>query len=151
MPDRIYRITAVEKTAKPYELLVTWEDGVTAAVDVQRYVEQFKVYASLRGDGWEDCHPFVGEYGWSAAWVADEVEMPSSTLRDWWMFQTSQAMHPKDFQAWMERHGLTLDAAAAALGVSRRMVAYYKGGKRLIPRTILLATKGYDVEVSEAA
>ena len=45
--------------------------------------------------------------------------------------------------------GLRADAltdAADALGLSRRQMAYYAGGKHPIPRTVLLACKGWEVE-----
>lgn len=45
---------------------------------------------------------------------------------------------------WMARHGLTLDAAAQALGVSRRMLAYYRSGKHPLPRTVALARLGWE-------
>ena len=41
------------------------------------------------------------------------------------------------------RNGLSLAQAAAALGLSLRMVAYYTSGTRAVPRTVLLACKGY--------
>jgi len=47
------------------------------------------------------------------------------------------------FQTFLERHGLTLDAAAAVLGISRRQVAYY-AKDRPIPRLVTLACAGYD-------
>jgi predicted transcriptional regulator len=44
----------------------------------------------------------------------------------------------------MEGHGLTLDRAAEALGLSRRIVAYYLSGEQPVPKTVMLATEGYD-------
>jgi transcriptional regulator with XRE-family HTH domain len=44
----------------------------------------------------------------------------------------------------MERHALTLDRAAEALGLSRRTVAYYLSGEQPVPKTVMLATEGYD-------
>ena len=48
------------------------------------------------------------------------------------------------FRAWMEGHGLTLDRTAEALGLSRRIVAYYLSGEQPVPKTVMLATEGYD-------
>jgi transcriptional regulator with XRE-family HTH domain len=47
-------------------------------------------------------------------------------------------------RGWMEGHGLTLDRAAEALGLSRRTVAYYLSGEQPVPKTVMLATEGYD-------
>jgi transcriptional regulator with XRE-family HTH domain len=49
------------------------------------------------------------------------------------------------FRAWRTRHGLSLTAAAEALSLSRRMVAYYCSGDKPVPRNILLACKGWEV------
>lgn len=46
---------------------------------------------------------------------------------------------------WMNHHVMTLDVAAAALAVSRRMLAYYRSGEKPIPRTVGLAMLGWDV------
>lgn len=46
--------------------------------------------------------------------------------------------------AWMHRHGLSLDQAAQALGLSRRMLAYYRSGEKPIPRTVALAMRGWE-------
>jgi hypothetical protein len=44
---------------------------------------------------------------------------------------------------------LSLSKTAEALGISRRMAAYYSNGEKPVPRAILLACKGW--EVSHAA
>lgn len=41
----------------------------------------------------------------------------------------------------MEQHALTQEAAAA-LGLSRRMIGYCLSGEKVIPKTVLLATEG---------
>jgi hypothetical protein len=49
---------------------------------------------------------------------------------------------PERFDAWMAEHGLSLNAAADALGLSRRMIAHYRTGSRPIPRVVALACEG---------
>jgi len=49
------------------------------------------------------------------------------------------------------RNGLSLTKAAEALGLSRRQVAYYASGEHEVPRTVLLACKGWEVEQRAAA
>lgn len=44
----------------------------------------------------------------------------------------------------MEGRGLPLDRVAKALGLSRRTVAYYLSGEQPVPKTVMLATEGYD-------
>ncbi|WP_223306946.1 DUF2442 domain-containing protein [Acidithiobacillus ferrivorans] len=51
----------------------------------------------------------------------------------------------EDFIEWMERNNLSLSRAAEAIGMTRRMIAYYKNGSRPIPKTVWLACIGYEV------
>jgi transcriptional regulator with XRE-family HTH domain len=50
------------------------------------------------------------------------------------------------FLEWRLRHALSLSKTAVALGISRRMVAYYSNGDRKVPRPILLACLGWELE-----
>jgi transcriptional regulator with XRE-family HTH domain len=52
---------------------------------------------------------------------------------------------------WMHRNGLNLETAAKALGISRRMLSYYRSGQKPIPRHIWLACLGWEVEQHKAA
>jgi predicted transcriptional regulator len=51
-----------------------------------------------------------------------------------------------EFSRWRWRNGLSLTNAAEALGLSRRQVAYYASGEHEVPRTVLLACKGWETE-----
>jgi len=53
------------------------------------------------------------------------------------------------FRAWRARNQLT--TAAAALGLSRRMIAYYDSGEREIPKTVRLACDGWETTRKRAA
>ncbi|MHB1581299.1 MAG: helix-turn-helix domain-containing protein [Acidithiobacillus sp.] len=57
----------------------------------------------------------------------------------------------EDFIQWMERNNLSLSHAAEAIGMTRRMMAYYKNGSRQIPKTVWLACIGYEVLERHAA
>ena len=46
----------------------------------------------------------------------------------------------------MHRNGLTLDSAAEALGISRRMLVYYRNGDKSIPKHIWLACLGWECD-----
>ena len=48
------------------------------------------------------------------------------------------------FRDWRERKAYTLDAAAQALGLRRRMVAYYDQGDKPIPKVVALATRALE-------
>lgn len=49
----------------------------------------------------------------------------------------------------MDRNNMTLNSAAAALGISRRMVAYYRNGEKAIPKHIWLACLGWELCAAE--
>jgi len=55
------------------------------------------------------------------------------------------------FLRWRWKHGLSLTAAADALGLSRRTIAYYVSGEQEVPRTVLLALKGWEQEERKSA
>lgn len=48
------------------------------------------------------------------------------------------------FNAWMERNHLSLTKAAEALGMSRRMISYYRTGSRPVPTVVDLACTGWE-------
>jgi DNA-binding transcriptional regulator YiaG len=69
----------------------------------------------------------------------DEIDMAAETLWRLTQEQSGATMSPAAFKQWRERKAYTLDTAARALGVSRRMVAYYEQGAKPIPRVVALA------------
>ena len=56
------------------------------------------------------------------------------------------ASHRRQLSEAAEQLGLSLSDAAQALGVTRRMIAYYEAGRDLIPRMVGLACKGWEAE-----
>ena len=145
MPKKVLpRIVAVEADKKPLTLRIRWDKGDESRVDVSGLIETFRVYEPLRRSPKLFRQVRVGEYGTDVVW-SDEIDMPADTL---WRLAQEQAgvtMSPDAFRRWRERRATTLDAAAHALGVSRRMVAYYEQGAKPIPRVVALATRGLDL------
>jgi len=124
-------------------LVVTWDDGRRAEIDLAPIIAARKVLAPL-GDP-EVFHSVqtAGD-GWSAEWPAAGIDLGAAQLRRWADEQAGEAMPAEAFRAWLEGHGLTLERAAEALGLSRRTVAYYLSGEQPVPKTVMLATEGYD-------
>ena len=52
---------------------------------------------------------------------------------------------------WAHRNNLSLGTAAEALGISRRMLAYYRSGQKPIPKHIWLACIGWEAQKNKAA
>jgi hypothetical protein len=80
--------------------------------------------------------------GWSLEWPSG-IDFGVEQLRRWADEQAGEIMRVADFRAWMDEHGLTQEAAVQALGLSRRMIAYYLSGEKPIPKTVMLATEGW--------
>jgi DNA-binding transcriptional regulator YiaG len=145
MPRKVLpRITAVTPDTAPMTLRVRWDTGDESLIDVSGMFESFRLYAPLRQSPGLFGQVRVGEHGTDVVWT-DEIDMSADTL---WRLAREQAgttMTPAEFRHWRERKAYTLDAAARALGISRRMVAYYEQGDRPIPRVVALATRGLEL------
>ena len=117
--------------------------GVQGDDIVSGLVETFRVYEPLRRSPELFGRVRVGDYGTDISWT-DEIDMAADTLWRLAQEQSGQTMSPDAFKHWRERKAYTLDAAAHALGLSRRMVAYYEQGAKPIPRVVALATHALD-------
>jgi DNA-binding transcriptional regulator YiaG len=145
MPRKVLpRIAAVSPGDEPLTLRVRWDKGDESLIDVSGMIESFKIYAPLRHSPELFRQVRVGEYGTDVVWT-DEIDMSADTLWRLAQEQTGATMTPDQFRHWRERKAYTLDTAARALGISRRMVAYYEQGNRPIPRVVALATRGLEL------
>jgi hypothetical protein len=142
--DNIRTIAKIRARA-PATLSLQWSDGTKATLDLDELLKD-KAYRPLRNpDVFVRAH--IGEWGHSVEWPSN-VDLSAELL---WLETLSATGHrdTREFLEWRLRHGLSLSRTAEALGVSRRMVAYYSNGEKPVPRPILLACKGW--EVSHAA
>lgn len=138
------RIAAVSAGEKPLTLRIRWVDGEEAEVDVSGLVETFRLYEPLRRSHQLFRQVRLGEYGTDVVWP-DEMDIAAVTLWRLAQEQSGTTMSPEAFRHWRERNAYTLDLAARALGVSRRMVAYYEQGAKPIPRVVALATRSLEI------
>ena len=145
MPRKILpRVAAVTPGEQPMTLRVRWDKGEESLIDVSGMIQSFRVYAPLRQSQKLFRQVRVGEYGTDVVWT-DEIDMAADTLWRLWQEQAGATMTPEAFRDWRERKAYTLDEAARALGLSRRMVAYYEKGDRPIPRVVALATRALEI------
>jgi len=145
MPKRILpRITAVSADKNPLTLRIRWDKGEESHVDVSGLIETFRIYEPLRRSQELFRQVRVGEYGKDIVWN-DEIDMAAETLLRLTQEQSGATMSPAAFKQWRERKAYTLDSAARALGVSRRMVAYYEQGAKPIPRVVALAARALEL------
>jgi hypothetical protein len=131
-----------------YALHMRWSNGKEFTVDLHELVFRLKGLRSLR-----DANVFaragVGEGGYSIEWPGDR-DVGSDRLWEIALEQNGRT-DAAEFIRWRWRNNLSLTAAAEALGVSRRQIAYYASAEHEVPRTILLACKGWEVERRAAA
>lgn len=138
------RIMEVTAGTQPFTLRIRWDKGRETSVDVSGMVEAFRIFEPLRRspDLFRQVH--VGEHGTDVVWT-DEIDMSADTLWRLAREQSGDTLSAEAFKAWRARKAYTLDSAAAALGISRRMVAYYEEGKKPVPRVVALATRALDM------
>jgi hypothetical protein len=138
--DKSRTITAVRATGAA-SLHLDWSDGTSVDLDLGPVLDD-RAFAALRGAE-TFAQVELGDWGHSLSWSCG-VEMGADLL---WLETLSATGHgdARAFIEWRMRHGLSLSKAADALGVSRRMVAYYSNGEKKVPRAILLACRGWEV------
>lgn len=161
MKADIHRILAV-RAVGPQSVSVAWDDGRTSTVDLAALIAGTPVLAPLRDETlFRRVH--VGEDGWEIVWptssvssasladpadpIGEDAAVDAHHLERLAMEQSGAAMPREAFRAWRAANGLSLTAAARVLGISRRTVAYYESGTRIIPRLVRLACKGADTEL----
>jgi DNA-binding XRE family transcriptional regulator len=144
MPKKMLpRIAAVKAGSSPFTLRITWEKGGESVVDVSGMIGSFRLYAPLRRSPALFRKMRVGEHGTDVVWT-DGIDMSADTLWRLAQEQTGATMSADAFRHWRERKAYTLQEAASALGISRRMIAYYEEGNRPIPRVVALAARALE-------
>jgi Protein of unknown function (DUF2442) len=137
----IGKITAVSITGSA-TLNVTWDDGRNGPIDLSLIIAHRPALAPLANAD-EFAQAVISPNGWSLEWPCG-IDFGGPQLRRWADEQGGETMAAHVFRRWVEGNALTLDRAAQALGLSRRTIAYYLSGEQPIPKTVMLATIGYD-------
>jgi hypothetical protein len=124
----------------PYRLRTTWSTGEVLELDVESVFRGIPALAKLL-----DKRIFVkahlAEWGHGIEWF--DTELGADNVYAWAKEQAGEVSHQM-FGSWMHRNGLSLNTAAEALGISRRMVSYYRTAQKSIPRAIWLACLGWE-------
>lgn len=136
------------KAKTPATLTIVWSTGETLTVDVSRLVKRFKLYAPLKNAALF-AKAKADPWGHAVNWPGD-IDMNADQLYELARQQAGE-WGPERFSVWMTDHGLSLNAAADALGLSRRMIAHYRTGSRPIPRIVALACEGLSMRWKKRA
>jgi hypothetical protein len=135
------RIAAI-RVAGPASLEISWADDARAdrtdQVDLTPAIGTYKVYRPLRNNPELFATARVVDDGYAVAWNGFDVDMSAETTET----VAEESMTPTEFAAFLDRNGLTQEAAAL-LGRSRRHIGYYlRPGP--VPRVVALACVGYE-------
>jgi hypothetical protein len=141
MSKEHFRLTAVE-TLDEYQLRLTYADGQTFKVDLAELISTSAFLAPLKNVSLFS-QAKVGFAGRSVDWIEDDLDLSSDNLRHLGVEQSGGIGHERIW-TWLHETGLTLEQAAEELGISRRMLIYYRDGEKSIPRSIWLACLGWE-------
>ena len=139
------RLGAVLPLAQ-FRLRLTFVDGSVFTVDFKPLFEESPGLTSLREAKAFAGAALTGGQGWAVEWPDLDIQIGADTL---WL--DAQAQNAPDentriFAQWRARHGLSLNQAAEALGMTSRTMSAYGTGARPVPRYIALACKGWEAE-----
>ncbi|GHT93535.1 hypothetical protein AGMMS49545_13040 [Betaproteobacteria bacterium] len=138
--NKHFTLTAVAPVP-PVSLKLKFADGHEATVDLTRIIESSPVLACAA----------LGEGGLIVSFGDDDMlELGADNLRARAIEQAGGYSH-EFLWNWMAKHSLTLDEAARAIGISRRMLAYYRSGKNPVPKTVALTCLGWETCGKKAA
>ena len=135
-----FTLTAVQALSG-WRLSLSYADGKTFEVDLSDWIHSSQSLAALQ-DGTLFAQAAVGFQGQSVDWIEDELDLAADNLRNLAVEQAGSIGHERIW-TWLHDTGLTLEQAAQALGISRRMLLYYRDGEKPIPRTVWLACLGW--------
>ena len=131
------------RAESPSTLVIEYADSNVFRVDLLPTLENHQSLAKLKD--WKVFKTAeVINAGRTVQWAKDdELELAADSLRARAVEQTGQFSHEWLWN-WMDKHDLTLDKAAEALGISRRVLVYYRSGAKPLPRAVALACFGWE-------
>ena len=130
------------KALKNSCLKISYADGADFNVDLSDWIKTTAVLKPLQGQSLF-ASAKLSELGRAVEFGKGEIDLAADNLRNLAIEQSGGIGHERIWN-WMHENNLTLDGAAEVLGISRRMLAYYRNGEKSIPRHIWLACVGWE-------
>ncbi|MBI2307128.1 MAG: DUF2442 domain-containing protein [Rhodocyclales bacterium] len=137
----IFHLSGVKPLDK-LRLALAYADGAEFEVDLTEWVRSASVLKPLRKAALFSTAR-IGAFGRAVEFGDGEIDLAGDNLRNLAVEQAGGIGHERIWN-WMHDNGLTIDQAAAVLGISRRMLIYYRNGEKRIPRHIWLACVGWE-------
>jgi len=141
MNKKHFRINSVEPLPD-YKLRISFADETTFELSLAEWIKSSRALSPL-SDPELFAKARVGFAKASVEWIQDELDLAADNLRNLAVEQAGGIGHERIWN-WLHETGLTLNQAAAALGISRRMLIYYRDGEKPVPRHIWLACLGWE-------
>lgn len=138
------RIAHVAPLTDRPSLHVVFGDEYATVIDLTDWIANTRVLAPLK-DQALFAKARVGEHGTAVVWIDDVLDLGADNLRNLATEQAGGIGHERLWN-WMADHELTQERAAAAIGLSRRMLNYYLSAEKPIPKTVWLACLGWASE-----
>jgi preprotein translocase subunit SecE len=148
--------TEIENTGSPlprmseiqalpdFRLAIAWAEGSrrgrTDLLDLAPIIYTYKLYRPLRNNEELFQTARLVDGGNVVEWGDGRIDMSAELVEE----IANETMTPQDFASFLERNGLTQEAAAALLGYSRRQIGNFVSVGP-IPRVVALACYGYEV------
>jgi hypothetical protein len=142
MRQHINRLESV-KPLSGMKMEVRYTGGQVVQVDFSELAERFAVFERLK-DFEFFRRAVVADWGHTLEWP-DGDGLDADRVMEMALEQDERT-DTLAFRHWQERNRLSLSEAAAAIGMTRRTVSQYRTGARPVPRTVLLALKGWEAE-----
>jgi hypothetical protein len=135
----VFSLVAVEPEMG--RLWLSFADGARLQVDLSPWISGVPALAPL-ADQTLFASARVGAFGRTVEFGDGEIDLGADNLRNLAIEQRGGIGHERLWK-WMHDNELTINQAAEVLGISRRMLIYYRNGQRPIPRHIWLACVGW--------
>lgn len=123
-------------------LKITYADGRDFNVDLSAWIGSTSCLKPLQ-DQSLFASAKLSQSGRAVEFGKGEIDLGADNLRNLAIEQSGGIGHERILN-WMHENNLTLDGAAEVLGISRRMLAYYRNGEKPIPLHIWLACVGWE-------
>lgn len=131
----------IAKPLPDMQLALTFADGYQATVSLKEWSRSKPLRALADAATFRRAR--VDARGGYVIFVPDVLELAADNLRNLAVEQAGGIGFERLWQ-WLSRTGLTQERAAAAIGISRRMLNYYLSGAKPIPLTVWLACVGWE-------
>lgn len=137
------RLKSVKALAN-FKLHLCFVNDATFTLNFRSILEESKGLQPLTNAAVFATAQIIPGEGWEVVWPNVDIQIGADTL---WLDAQAQCAPDENtriFAQWRARHGLSLNQAAQALGVTPRTISAYGSGNRPVPRYMALACKGWE-------